>query len=334
MNDSSDRDIDSSFSTDNNNLLYKDPSKEEGEERGREERDGSKTFQQYKSMFKSLYNNNHIGVKPRRQRVPEDYSDDTPRYPIAGHPTYTISEKGYVYNPLGYVLAGSLDTKRKYPKVKIERETSDVHRLATRSIIGEPPREDNGKPYQIHHKTRGQPINRIDNLEWVPQSTNIKLRKYSSNRPVRITDRDAIDEILKHCRKVNKIKINGDKKYKFKDYYFDFKDQILYQKKIDESKGTVYLLRLTKGNTDKNKARGSPRYSMRDVNNVIHNVNINKIIEAAIKKEEDEDDSNESESYHHNKRSPIFYEKGSDSSIHSDDENNLIDYSSEINFYE
>lgn len=101
--------------------------------------------------------------------------------PVVGYEcSYFVSNLGNIKNKEGRLLA--LDTsQRGYSRVKLCRhgvsENKKVHRMVAEAFIP--------NPYclpQINHIDENKKNNRIDNLEWVDNKTNCKLRKNKSVR--------------------------------------------------------------------------------------------------------------------------------------------------------
>jgi len=94
---------------------------------------------------------------------------------------YEVSNLGRVRNSKGHVMKPRL-SKKKYHRVNLcqggERKTFWLHRLVLEAFIGKPPEEK----YECNHKNGDKIDNRVENLEYVSGSENVRHSYSELNR--------------------------------------------------------------------------------------------------------------------------------------------------------
>ena len=146
---------------------------------------------------------------------------------IKSHPNYKISTTGRVINKNGHEKVLDNHSKDGYLKVNLYKDgigsSKRVHRLVAEAFI---PNPDN-KP-DVNHKNGNKHDNRVDNLEWVTKSENMKhayqtgLVKPSCSmtgkknpnggrkgKPFRIIETGEVFNTLHECEKA----INGNNRH-------------------------------------------------------------------------------------------------------------------------
>lgn len=91
---------------------------------------------------------------------------------------WQVSNMGRCRNTRGKITPGCL-RQSGYREVSISRSQFCVHRLVTRAFLGPPPDE---ATWQVNHVDGNCSNNRLDNLEWVTCSQNIRHSLQNSQR--------------------------------------------------------------------------------------------------------------------------------------------------------
>ena len=87
---------------------------------------------------------------------------------ITSHPNYEVSDLGNVRNKKTGTIR-KLTDRKGYRKVRLNNQDESVHRLVAEAFY-----EGNHDGLQVNHKDGNKANNRVDNLEWVTSSENVK----------------------------------------------------------------------------------------------------------------------------------------------------------------
>lgn len=112
--------------------------------------------------------------------------------PSQQYPKYEVSNFGNVRNIRSGTVRKQTDRKG-YRKIRINNKDVSIHRLVAETFL-----EQEHDGLQVNHKDGNKANNRVDNLEWVEASENVKhayrtgLKQHSGGTPpIQILDEDS-----------------------------------------------------------------------------------------------------------------------------------------------
>lgn len=111
---------------------------------------------------------------------------------VPGYSRYLVSDLGNVRNRQKFIHMKLSLTTWGYKQVNLckngKQKTFTVHKLVAMAFLGERPKENNGRAYDVNHKDGDKTNNALSNLEYITKKENIihSYKVVKTYRPRRI----------------------------------------------------------------------------------------------------------------------------------------------------
>ena len=95
---------------------------------------------------------------------------------VPGYSRYLVSDLGNVRNRQKFIHMKLSLTTWGYKQVNLckngKQKTFTVHKLVAMAFLGERPKENNGRAYDVNHKDGDKTNNALSNLEYITKKEN------------------------------------------------------------------------------------------------------------------------------------------------------------------
>lgn len=133
-------------------------------------------------------------IKEGYKKISIEEEEDEEWKELTDYPGYSVSSIGRVMSPRGKILTQRI--VQGYAKVSISDKGRYVHRLVASAFLGK-----KEEKMDVNHKDRNKTNNKVENLEWVTRSDNMK---------------HAIDTGVSYTKSICRVNNNGDVLEEFK----------------------------------------------------------------------------------------------------------------------